>query len=459
MNLTQDPIPELIRKIAIPASIGYFFNTMYNVVDTYYAGMVSTEALAALSLSFPVFFILIAFAAGISQGATALISNALGEGSPEKARQYAVQAVVFGLALSVVIMGVGFWAAPHLFQLLGAKAEYLNLTLTYMNTLLAATAFFLAQQIINASLTAQGNTHTFRNLLIAGFLANVILDPWFMNGGFGLPAMGVRGIALATVVIQITGTFYLGYRALKSRLFDSGSIRSEEWKPNRNCFIEIAHQGFPASLNMMTVALGIFIITWFISDFGPDGVAAYGVATRVEQILLLPTIGLNVAVMTLSGQNNGAGRLDRVRDTWLTGLKYGFWMTLVGGVALWISSEWMMRRFTESEPVILHGTQYLKIAAITLFSYVILYQTVFMLQGMKQPMYAIWVGLYRQIIAPAVVFYFFTKTLGWGLSGIWWGIFLVTWSAAVFTAFYGNQRLRTALNLKLKSQSPETLAS
>ena len=450
MNLTKDPIPQLMRKIAIPASIGYFFNTMYNVVDTYYAGMVSTEALAALSLSFPVFFILIAFAAGISQGTTALISNSLGEERPEAARQFAIQSVVFGIFLSVFIMIFGFWAAPGLFKLLGAKSEYLAMSLSYMNTLLAATVFFLAQQIINASLTAQGNTHTFRNLLILGFLANLALDPWFMMGGWGLPAMGVRGIALATVVIQIAGTFYLGYRTLKSRVFEAGPVRFQELVPHWKCFKDIAHQGFPASLNMMTVALGIFIITYFISDYGADGVAAYGVATRVEQILLLPTIGLNVAVMTLSGQNNGAKRLDRVEETWLTGLKYGLWMTMIGGIVLWLSGEWMMSQFTQSEDVIAHGTEYLKIAAITLYSYIILYQTVFMLQGMKQPMYAIWIGLYRQIIAPAVVFYLLANYMGWGLKGIWWGIFSATWSAAIFTFFYGKRRLQKAFALLKK---------
>jgi hypothetical protein len=96
-SLTTEPIPELVRRIAVPASIGFFFNTMYNVVDTYFAGLISTQALASLSLSLPVFFIIIATGTGVSTGATALIANALGAGKREEARLYAAQAISFGI--------------------------------------------------------------------------------------------------------------------------------------------------------------------------------------------------------------------------------------------------------------------------------------------------------------------------------------------------------------------------
>ena len=100
-----------------------------------------------------------------------------------------------------------------------------------------------------------------------------------------------------------------------------------------------------------------------------------------------------------------------------------------------------MAFFTQDQQVITIGTDYLKIAAITLCSYVILFQTVFMLQGLKRPMYAIWIGLYRQIIAPCLVFYLLAFVLNWKLFGIWWGIFIVTWSAAIVTWLYGRWTL------------------
>ena len=439
MDLVSDPIPRLIRQIAVPASVGFFFNTMYNVVDTYFAGLISTEGLAALSLSFPIFFILIAVGTGVSQGATALISNALGANNPKEAFRYFLQSISFGVLLAIALTIIGLLITPTLFRFLGASEDYLTLCTDYMNTILFGTVFILLQSIINAALNAQGNTTIFRNVLIMGFLLNVVLDPWFMFGGFGVPPMGIKGLALATIVVQLIGGAYLIMAVTKSKLW-----QGMDWKgliPNKKHFAEIAKQGFPASINMMTVALGIFVITWFISHFSTAGVAAYGIATRVEQIILLPTIGLNIAVLTLTGQNNGAGRWDRVKEIWIKSTTYGTIMMLIGGLILYFTCTPLMAFFTQDQEVITIGTDYLKIAAITLCSYVILFQTVFMLQGLKRPMYAIWIGLYRQIIAPCAVFYLLAFVLNWQLFGIWWGIFLVTWSAAIVTWLYGRWTL------------------
>jgi putative MATE family efflux protein len=439
MDLVQDPIPRLIRHIAIPASVGFFFNTMYNIVDTFFAGLDSTDALAALAASFPIFFIIIALGAGIGQGATALIANAAGQGDMARAHHITLQSVSFGILFSLLLTGFGLWSAPFLFRALGAEERYLALSLAYMNPILLGTGFFLLQSILNGTLNALGDTRTFRDVLIAGCGLNVVLDPWFMFGGMGLPAMGIRGIALATVLIQVAGSLYLLHKVRHTRIWRGW--RWEWLKPDRKLYGDIAAQGFPASLNMLTVALGIFVITWFIGRFSKEGVAAYGIATRVEQIFLLPTIGLNIAMLALTGQNNGARRFDRIREARGTVLRYGLGMMLVAGVVVYFGGGAMMAWFTDDPAVIRIGSQYLRVAAITLCSYVILFQTVFLLQGLKKPIYGLWVGLYRQILAPCLVFWLLAFQLDWGLPGIWWGIFLVTWSAALFMLWFGNWKL------------------
>jgi putative MATE family efflux protein len=440
MDLVRDPIPQLIRQIALPASVGFFFNTMYNIVDTFFAGLHSTDALAALAASFPIFFIIIALGAGIGQGATALIANALGRGDLDLAHRLSLQSVSFALLLSLILTGVGLGSAPHLFRFLGAEERYLSLSLEYMNTILAGTCLFLFQWSLNATLNALGDTKTFRNVLIVGSLLNAVLDPWFMFGGFGLPAMGIRGIALATLVIQIAGGLYLLHRVRQTRLW-----RGWRWawfKPDRAHYREIAAQGFPASLNMLTVALGIFIITWFVGRFSKEGVAAYGIATRIEQVFLLPTIGLNIAILSLTGQNNGARRFDRIRQAYRTSLVYGLAMMLGAGAVVFLAGRRLMALFTDDPTVIATGADYLRVAAITLCSYVILFQTVYLLQGLKKPIYSLWVGIYRQVAAPCLVFWWLAFELDWRLWGIWWGIFLVTWSAALFMLWFGDWKLR-----------------
>lgn len=439
MDLVKDPIPHLIRQIAFPASVGFFFNTMFNIVDTFFAGLHSTDALAALAASFPIFFIILALGAGIGQGTTALIANALGAGRADEAHHLSLQAVSFGFLFSLGLTVFGLWSAPHLFRFLGAEERYLALSLAYMNTILGGTMLFLAQSVLNSSLQAQGDTRSYRNVLIVGSLLNCVLDPWFMLGGLGLPALGIRGIALSTVLIQLGGTLYLLGKMRRSRIW--AGCRWELLRPDRKLWRDIAAQGLPASLNMLTVALGIFVITWFVGKFSKEGVAAYGIATRIEQVFLLPTIGLNIAILSLTGQNNGARRHDRIREALNATLRYGFVLMIFSGVILFGFGGEMMGWFTADPVVIGIGREYLRVAALTACSYVILFQTVFMLQGLKHPVYALWVGLYRQIVAPCLVFWLLAFQLDWKLPGIWWGIFGVTWSAALFMLWFGRWKL------------------
>jgi len=447
-GLTTKPIPGLIAQLAIPASIGMFFNTMFNVVDTYFSGLISTEAIAALSLSFPVFFVILAIGFGISTGTTALIANALGAGDEVEARLYAVQSISFTFILSMALMVLGLFTAPFLFGLLGATGTYLAIALSYINIIFFGLVFFSLIFVLNAILTAQGDTRSFRNILIIGFFLNLIFDPWFIYGGLGLPAMGLTGVAWATIMIQFVSTLFMGFRVLRS-----GLICRDCWPmfvPRSRYFGEIARQGFPASLNTMTIAIGIFIITWFLSKYGQTAVAAYGIATRVDQIALLPIMGLTTATLTLVGQNNGARLYDRCREAYGKALLYGILVTTVSMIVVFCFPRAIMRVFTTDIAVLDIGAFYLRISAFIYWAYIILFVAVAALQGLKRPLYAIWIGLYRQIIAPAAVFYTLATLMGLGLSGIWWGIFLVTWSATIFTLLY----VRATMNKVFATPSP-----
>lgn len=433
-NLTVDPIPVLIRRLAIPSSVGMFFNTMYNVVDTYFAGRMSTDALAALSLTFPIYFVLLAMGMGFSTGATALMGNALGRGNKEEAALTASQGLILSILLTVVVMVTGYTTAPSLFRLLGASEQYLEMCLQYINVILGGCGITLFVFMFNGILNSQGDTHSHRDYLIVATVANIILDPWFMYGGFGVPAMGVRGIAMATILVQVGGIVFLGIRARRTGLlFRSNGAR---WRPDRRVLRAIIGQGVPASLNMMTVALGIFIITYFLSRFGQNTVAAYGAATRIEQIVLLPALGLNVAALTLAAQNGGAGRYDRVRSTVRYALLYGAGVMVIGSIIVFFGARPLMGLFTKDPEVLAIGVKYLRIAAFIQHAYVFLFINTSLLQGLKKPAFALWVGLYRQLIMPPALFYVVTQVLDIGLTGIWWGIFGITWSAALVAIFY-----------------------
>jgi putative MATE family efflux protein len=410
------------------------FNTMYNIVDTYFGQFLETEGLAALSLSFPLFFVIIASGSGIATGATALISNALGSKDRENAARYQAQAISFGVLGSVVLTVVGLLVAESAYRFMGANGRVLELGMQYMRVILLGTGFFLLNSIVNAGLTSRGDTKSFRNVLFIGMVLNIGLDPLFLFGfePLGIPAMGAAGIALATVVIQGISLVYMLLRARSK-----GSCKGMTFKdylPIRSFYREIAIQGIPASLNMMTVALGMFIINFFIARSGAtEGLAAYGVALRIEQIALLPSAGLHTAILTLVGNNFGAGRFDRIRETYRTALIYGvIVMVATLGIILPLAGV-LMRQFTNDPVVVAMGRRYLYIEGLVYYAYVVLFGSVSFMQGLKKPMPAIYIGLYRQLIAPPIAFFLLAEVLGWGLNGIWWGIFFVTWSAAIIT--------------------------
>ena len=436
-NLINDPIPKLTRQIAIPASVGYLFHTMFNVVDTYYAGLISTHALAALSLAFPVFFIITASGGGMATGATALIGTALGKDDREKAGELAYQAVTMGLVMAVLIGGVGIWFLPIFFGILGAKGPYLQVCLDYMTPIYLGAVFFNLIYMFNAILNAKGNTKPHRNFLIAGFFLNLILDPWFIFGGFGLPAMGAAGLSIATVFIMLLGNIYIGRKA-----FQSGIITWQGFKPfipRPGLLLEIARQGLPAAANYLTISLGSFVITYFFSQHGETAVAAYGIGTRVEQIMLMPSMGLNTATLALVAQNHGARRFSRIPEAMRIGYLYGGVVMTVGTLGAFFFARQFMELFTHDARVISIGIDYLEVVAFLLYSYVVLFVSVAGMQGVKRPMFAFGLGVTRQFLLPIPVLWLFSHWMG--VKGIWWGVFAVNWSAAVFAFFYSRRRI------------------
>ncbi|CCH49167.1 MATE family efflux transporter [Pseudodesulfovibrio piezophilus] len=441
-DLTKRPVPEVIRQVAVPASVGFFFNTMFNVVDTLWTASISTEAVAALSLSLPVYFIISSLGNGIATGSTALIGAALGAGNRKQASLVAVQMLGFGLIVSLFLAWFGLTFSPAIFGWLGAEGSYLEICLSYMNPMFAFNIVTISLFLFNGILQAQGDTKQFRNVLILGACLNVILDPWFIFGGFGLPPMGTAGVAWATIIIHGLGALYLLYKARATGLLHTD--RGRNLRPRLTLYAEIASQGFPAALNNMTIALGFFIIFRFVSRFGPEATAAYGIATRIDQIVLLPTIGLNIASLTITAQNYGAGHLDRIRATYRANLKYGAMLLLPLSVPILVFAKPLVSLFTSDPAVINIGAEYLRIDAFTLYGYVIIFISTSVLQGMKRPIFAIWMGLARQVIAPWALFSLFIHIMGYGTQSLWLSIAVIVWLAAGISFWYAHRVLGRA---------------
>ena len=439
-SLTTGPLPSHIRGIALPMSIGFFFNTMYNVVDSFFAGQISTSALAAMALSFPVFFIIIATSEGIARGASALIANAIGAGDRKKEAALSGQVLSLGFIAALILTAIGLLSAEPLFRILGATGDYLELAKSYITPIFTGTIFFMLSSMSNSILLAHGDSKTFGKVLVVGFFLNLILDPWFLYGGFGLPAMGIAGIAWATVLIQAIGGIFLLTTVLRRRLITITCL--EHLRPNFQIYREILRQGIPTAFNMMSIAIGFFVTMYYLKFYGEAAVAAFGVGTRIEQIALLPTIGLSAAIVSIVGQNNGAGLFGRVRETIQLCVKYGVYLIILASILLFVLATPLVRLFTNDPAVIKLGTEYIRIVTFIQWAYVMTFVHIGFLQAVKRPMYGFVESVIRKLILPIVIFYIAVRILDVSLNGFWYCMAGINVLMTIVTVIYAQSKIR-----------------
>ncbi|WP_461206011.1 MATE family efflux transporter [Clostridium sp. DL1XJH146] len=439
-DLTQDSIIKHIRKIAIPSGIGLLFNTLFNVVDTFYAGKINTEALAGLTISLPIFFIVIGLSSGLGNGTTALAAISIGEKDNKKLHDIILNSFFISFILSILIIVAAPVITPFLFKLSGSDASSMSYGIPYTKTIFYGAAFFIINSILNGILSGQGDTKSYRNFLIIGFFLNLILDPLFLYGWFTIPKLGTIGIGLATVIIQIFGTIYLCYRLTKSTIVEWKKIFSS--KISFSTIKNILKQSIPSALNMVTVSIGVFVINYFILYYSnSSSIAGYGAAIRVEQLSLLPALGLNIAVLTITGQNYGAKNYERIKETKKIATIIGISIMIIGAIIIYPLAPFLIKLFNNDINVIEAGTIYLRIEVFAFPTYVLLNIATSTLQGIKKPSFAAYIGLYRQILMPIILFYFLGNHLNLGVLGVWWGIVIINWSAVIITLWYSKRQL------------------
>ncbi|WP_417328451.1 MATE family efflux transporter [Halarcobacter sp.] len=445
-HLINDDISTLLKQITIPASTGMFFNTMYNVVDTFYAGLISTQAISALSLSFMIFFTIIGLGYGFSSAITALIGNASGRSKRFLASLYAHKGIFFMQLVALVLTLVGFLMSPYLFTLLGASGAYMDMALDYINIILAGTIFFMTNFALNAILVSRGDTKSYRNTLIFGFFANLVLNPLFIYGFLFIPAMGIKGIALSTVLIQLINALYLLKKVMDTKLVHFEKINY--FFPHKKVYKEMITQGIPSSMNMLIMSIGSLILMYFVSLYGVKAVAGYGIGFRVEQIMLLPALGLSSAVLSLVSNNYGARKYDRVQETVNKALKYGFIIATFGIFFLYIFGKMIVSQF-DSDPIVIgFGYDYLVVEVLIFYAYVVLFICVSTLQGIKKPKMILYIALYRQIIAKYAIAYVLVIWLALEYIYLWMGVLVMIYSAAIFAYIYTQRLLKYKLPIK-----------
>ena len=427
-DLTTGDIRLHIRRLAIPAAVGFFCHTLYNMTDTFYAGFIGTGAQSSLAFAFPMFFILLSFCVGIGQTVTAHTANALGADKRHRAAYYVGQGVVLVFVVNVAIWLVLLPMTDSIVGLMGATGAVRQQATQYSLIIFAGAPLFLLSFLINGALQALGNTTAFRNSVIGAVLLNIVLDPILMFGWLGLPALGVAGVAWATVISEGLGLVYLLW--VVSRTVIGENFRWVFCSPRFSLLIRLAHNGLAPTARMLGIGLFFFFVTGCLGRLDIDAVAAYGIALRVEQMFILPTIGLEVALLAFAGQNLGAAQAVAARQGYYACIRYGLLVAAVGGVLIFTVGDFLIAPFSGDERVRDYGVVYLRFAAVAGLCYVVVNLAgAVLIAGLKVKA-ILFVSLARLLVLPAFFFWLFVIVLDGRVNGIWWGILLSNaWAA------------------------------
>jgi putative MATE family efflux protein len=437
--ITQD-ISTLIKQIAIPSSIGIFFNTMFNVIDTFYVGSISTVAISALSYSFMVYFLLLSSSFGFSSALTAHIGNSLGSKKLLLAKFFTLKGIGLVSYFSILLTFFGMFFLKDIFLIIGAKGEVLDLALEYTYVILWGAIPTLIALGANGILVALGDTKSYRNSLIVGFFLNLILDPLFIYGYGVIPAFGFVGVAYATLLVQLVTFFYILYKLSQSELFTYQIVKI--LYPNKRIYRKIFKQAVPVSINMFMISLGGMILIYFVSEYGYKAVAAFGIGFRVEQIILLPILGLNAAVTTIVANNFGAKKLDRIYEVRKKALHIGYKMSFLGIFLLILFGKYIIMSFDNDQVVVDIAYEYIVAKSFILAAYVILFISNSTLQGIKQPMIIPFVSGFRQIIMPVFILVILVHSYKVDLLYVWIILGLINYFSALFLYYYVEKKLK-----------------
>ena len=444
LNLTKDPIWYLLQKVTIPASVGSLFQTFYNLVDTWFAGKISAEAIGAIAKSFPIYFVIIAVGVGIGAATNASIGNLLGAKKTNQASLLVAQSIVFAIIISIIVTLFGLNASDFLLTVMGSDVQSIILTREYLDIIFYGTFIVMIQISLNGTLNAQGDTKSYRNVLIFSFFLNIILNPIFIWGYGFIPAFGIGGLAIATVISQLIGTVYLAYKVNSCKLRKYLYIQC--FIPKYVLMRDLLSQAVPIMFSMLFIGVGIFNILYFIGQFGELATAGYGAALRVEQVFLLPVIGLNTAVLSIGGQNFGAKEFYRIKELYYKALLFGCTFMAIAGIILFFGAEFFVSQFTDNTKAIYHGTIYLKIAALIGPIYPVFFITTAVFQALKKSIYSLYLSILRLTAFPFLSLWYVINVRGGNYNDIFYTIMATNWlmglAVLFFIPFFFRKKLR-----------------
>ncbi len=416
IDLTQGPIFKTLIRLAVPVTISMVMFTVYLMVDLYFVGRLGPDAVAALSISANAFFIHLGFSTVLGTGGMALIAQAFGRKDYNYAANVFKQSILLALMVGVIEAAIGLMIAPAYIKFFGGSGKSLEWGIQYFQIFAVSFLFMILLYTVGNCYRGMGNTKTPMMIMLQANLMNILLDPILIFGWLGLPAMGVRGAALASVISQIYALGIYGYF-----IFIKGSHidLKGKWQLSFGIIRKSLYIGIPSGMNHFLLAANLLITYRVISEYGTAAIASIGIGFRILQAIYIPVIALASAMAAIVGQNYGANNYDRISGTftkaWLISIIFLIFWTFI----CQLFPEQIIGAFSKDPDVIRFGEIYLKI-----FSLGFVMVGTFMVTG------AVFQGLgktYPSLVGAALdnaLFAGLVLTLpvyfSWGIQSIWW---------------------------------------
>jgi putative MATE family efflux protein len=363
-RLLEGPILRSLLALAIPIVVANVLQAAYQLIDAFWVGRLGGDAVAAVSLTTPVLFLMIGLGAGLALAGSTLIAQNFGARNQEMVDHIAAQTLLMIVIVSIVLGIVGWAFAPTLLHLMGTAPEVYGGALGFMRVSFIGLVFNFFFFMFQSIMRGIGEARLPVFIVLGTVILNFLLDPLFIFGWGPIPAQGVTGAAIATV-----GTQSLAALAGLAVLLGGRYAVHLAWRDFAPDFSYIKRAfllGFPASVEQSARALGITVLTFLIATFGTVTIAAYGVGSTLLQVVMIPAMGLSMAVSALVGQNIGAGNIDRAARIGRLGAALGFGTLTVLGVIAFLFARQLVSFFVPTDlRVIESGTQYTRIMALS----------------------------------------------------------------------------------------------
>lgn len=415
-DLLNNDIALTLRNMTLPMVVGMLALMTFGLVDTFFIGMLGTQELAAISFTFPVTFTVISLNIGLGIGTSAVIAKLLGAGQHDQAKETATGALMLTMVLAIVLAIIGVLSMEPIFRLMGADERQVVHIQEYMLVWYAAGVFLAMPMVGNSVLRASGDTKTPSYVMAFGGLINVILDPILIFGWGPVPAFGIQGAAMATLIAWAVGLLYILYiLAVKRKLIEPKLLNLQQLKRSTGGILKI---GVPAAGANMLTPVSAGVVTAIVADFGPEAVAAWGVGGRLESIASIVVLSLSMSLPPLISQNFGANKLERVGQAYSFCVKFVIVWQLIIFTILALLAGVIANIFTNEQKVASTIVMFLVIVPLGYGMQGVTILTNSSFNAMHMPMSALSLNVMRLF-----VFFVPFSLIGsywFGLAGLFW---------------------------------------